>query len=88
MASYLYNSLKRIVVGEEDDDPSCLKDPVTMALYEDPLKGLGLKQTAMPWDMRDALRTKYGLGAFLRRLRQPEDPEAQGLLQARRAACV
>ena len=57
MASYLYNSLKRIVVGEEDDDPSCLKDPVTMALYEDPLKGLGLKQTAMPWDMRDALRT-------------------------------
>ena len=36
--------------------------------------------------MRDALRTKYGLGAFLRRLRQPEDPEAQGLLQARRAA--
>ena len=57
MASYLYNSLKRIVVGEEDDDPSCLKDPVTMALYEDPLKGLGLKQTAMPWDTRDALRT-------------------------------
>ena len=57
MASYLYNSLKRIVVGEEDDDPSCLKDPVTMALYEDPLKGLGLKQTAQPWDMRDALRT-------------------------------
>ena len=57
MASYLYNSLKRIVVGEEDDDPSCLKDPVTMSLYEDPLKGLGLKQTAMPWDMRDALRT-------------------------------
>ena len=57
MASYLYNSLKRIVVGEEDDDPSCLKDPVTMALYEDPLKGLGLKQTALPWDMRDALRT-------------------------------
>ena len=45
MASYLYNSLKRIVVGEEDDDPSCLKDPVTMSLYEDPLKGLGLKQT-------------------------------------------
>ena len=38
--------------------------------------------------VRDALRTKYGLGAFLRRLRQPEDPEAQGLLQARRAACV
>jgi hypothetical protein len=57
MASYLYNSLKRIVVGEEDDDPSCLKDPVTMSLYEDPLKGLGLKQTAQPWDMRDALRT-------------------------------
>ena len=57
MASYLYNSLKRIVVGEEDDDPSCLKDPVTMALYEDPLKGLGLKQTAQPWDTRDALRT-------------------------------
>ena len=28
-----------------------------MALYEDPLKGLGLKQTAQPWDMRDALRT-------------------------------
>ena len=57
MASYLYASLKRIVVGEEDDDPSCLKDPVTMALYEDPLKGLGLKQTAQPWDTRDALRT-------------------------------
>jgi len=57
MASYLYASLKRIVIGEEDDDPGCLKDPVTMALYEDPLKGLGLKQTALPWDMRDALRS-------------------------------
>ena len=28
-----------------------------MSLYEDPLKGLGLKQSAMPWDLRDALRT-------------------------------
>jgi CTD small phosphatase-like protein 2 len=42
----------------------------------------GLRQTNT--DVRDALRTKYGLGVFLRRLRQPEDPEAQGLLQALR----
>jgi len=32
MATYLYNAVTTLVLGEEEDDPSCLKDPVTMSL--------------------------------------------------------
>lgn len=56
MASYLLESLSTLVLGEEDDNPACLKDPSIQAVYEAPHKALGVSQNFKPWELRDALR--------------------------------
>jgi len=54
--SQISQGISTFVLGEEDDDPSCLKDPSIMAVYEAPHKNLGVSLNATPWELRDALR--------------------------------
>jgi len=56
MVSYLLGEISNLLTGEEEDDPSCLKDPAMMAVYENPYKQLGVSVNAAPWEARDAFR--------------------------------
>lgn len=56
MVSYLLGGISSFLLGEEDDDPMCLKDVVLIAVYESPHKQLGVSLNAAPWEVRDALR--------------------------------
>ena len=57
MVSYLVEWGTKLLQGEEEDDPSILKDVVVMSIYENPHKQLGVSLNASPWDIRNAMRT-------------------------------
>lgn len=57
MVSYILGGISSFLLGEEDDDPQCLKDVALIAVYESPHKQLGVSLNAAPWEVRDALRT-------------------------------
>ncbi|KAJ8604793.1 hypothetical protein CTAYLR_001064 [Chrysophaeum taylorii] len=57
MVSYLVGGLTSLLIGEEEDDPSKLKDVVMIAVYESPHKQLGVSVNAKPWEVRDAFRS-------------------------------
>ena len=42
--------------SEEDDDPSCLKNPILEQIWAGPELSLQLTRNANPWDFRDKIR--------------------------------